>query len=187
MHPHAVPITSWLQALTIFLSVGGFHAPFVINSDFIGVAVYKFRVLSRNLLKLCATSESQFDDFFLDREEYVKWIPSFPREPAFPNGIFFTPRWNLAYAIVRLSRLQVQISLQQAGNLQCTRIPLADYVDAVLKAFFLLSKDDLSSNWHIPNFRQKRRPPAWVRQFLQLRSDCHPMHHTTSAPEVGQF
>ena len=59
-HPNATPITSWMQAFTLFLSVGGFKAPFVNNCSYIGMAAYKFRILSRSLLRMCAVHDEQF-------------------------------------------------------------------------------------------------------------------------------
>ena len=102
-HPQATPITSWMQAFIIFLSVGGFKVPIISNSAYIGMAIFKFRILSRSLLKMCATSGNQFDDFFPDHETYTRWLPNFPKDADFPMGIFFMPKWNLTDTVVRLS------------------------------------------------------------------------------------
>ena len=59
-HPRATPIISWMQAFIIFLSVGGFKAPFVSKCAYIGMAIYKFRILSCSLLKMAAATDSQF-------------------------------------------------------------------------------------------------------------------------------
>ena len=168
-HPQATPISSWMQAFTIFLSVGGFKAPFVNNCAYIGMAIYKFRILSRNLLKMCATSENQFDEFFPDRETYIRWLPNFPREIEFPSGIFFMPKWNLTDTIARLLRLQAAVSIQFEVNQRCARIPPADFVEAITKTNLMLQSDDLSAGWHLPAFRRKCVPPTWVRQVIDLR------------------
>ena len=102
--PHATPVTSWLQASTLFISVGRLKAPFVVNSELVGVAAYKFRALSRNMLKMCVTQEGQFDDFFPPREQHAKCLPNCPREPYFPAGLFFMLKWNLADTTIQLSR-----------------------------------------------------------------------------------
>ena len=146
-HPQATPISSWMQAFTIFLSVGGFKAaPFINNCAFIGMAIYEFRILSRNLLKMCATSENQFDDFFL-----------------------IVPKWNLTDTIARLLRLQAAVSIQFEVNQQCARVPPADFVDAITKTNFMLQSDDVSAGWHLPTFTRKRVPPTWVRQVIDVR------------------
>ena len=170
-HPHATPVSSWMQAFTMFLSVGGFKAPFVNKCDYIGMAIYKFRILSRSLLKMCAVRDDQFEDFFPDHETYVRWLPNFPREIAFPSGLFFMPKWNLTDTIARLVRLQAAVSIQFEVNQQCARIPPADFVEAVHKTFFLLHSTDLSADWHIPQFRRKVVPPAWASQILELRKN----------------
>ena len=102
--PHATPVTSWLQASTLLISVGRLKAPFIVNSELVGVAAYKFRALSRNMLKMCVTQEGQFDDFFPPREQHAKCLPNCPREPHFPAGLFFMLKWNLAHTTIQLSR-----------------------------------------------------------------------------------
>ena len=171
-HPRATPITSWMQAFIIFLSAGGFKAPFVHKCAYIGMAVYKFRILSRSLLKMAATSDEQFDDFFPTNEVYVRWLPNFPKDVAFPSGLFFMPKWNMTDSIARLTRLQAAVSVQFQVNQQCARIPPHDFIEAVTKTNFMLQADDLSADWHIPTFKRKCQPPTWVRQILELR--CAP-------------
>ena len=168
-HPQATPISSWMQAFTLFLSVGGFKAPCVYKCAYIGMAIHKFRILSRNLLKMCAVRNDQFEEFFPDNETYIRGLPNLPREIEFPSGFFFIPKWNLSDTIARLMQFQAAVSIQFEVNQQCARIPPADFVEAVTKANFMLQSDDLSSGWHIPNIRRKSVPPAWVRQILELR------------------
>ena len=71
-HPQATPVTSWMQAFAIFLSVGGFQAPFISSCAYIGMTIFKFRILSRNLFKFCATSDNQIDDSFPEHETYTR-------------------------------------------------------------------------------------------------------------------
>ena len=134
------------------------------------MAVYKFRVISRNSLKLCAFTENHFENFFPDHEKYVRWIANFPREASFPAGLFFMPKRNLSDSIVRFSRLQADVSVQQTVNQHCVRIVPADFIQSVTKAPFLLCQEDMSAKWVIPTFRSKRSPSAWVTQVLQLRA-----------------
>ena len=168
-HPNATPITSWMQAFTLSLSVGGFKAPFVSNCSYIGMAVYKFRILSRSMLRMCAVHEEQFHDFFPEAETYTRWIPNFPKDARFPAGFFFIPKWNLTDTVVRLSRLQAAVSIQFEVNQQCARIPPADFIEAITKQPFMLHTDDLSAQWHLPTFRRKCAPPAWVQQIMEIR------------------
>ena len=89
----------------------------------------------------------------------------------FTSGLFFMPEWNLTDTIARLGRLQAAVSIQFEVNQQCARIPPADFVEAVQKTNFLLHSTDLSADWHIPQFRRKVVPPAWVSQILELRKN----------------
>ena len=168
-HPNATPITSWLQAFVLFLSVGGFKAPFVSNCSYIGMAAYKFRTLSRGMLNMCAVREDQFHAFFPDAESYTRWIPNFPRDVKFPEGFLFIPKWNLDDTIVRLTQLQARVSMQFHVNQQCARIPPAEFIDAITKQPFMLQAEDLSARWHIPTFRRKNTPPTWVQQVVEFR------------------
>ena len=110
-HPSATPVTSWMQAFVLFLSVGGFKAPFVCSCSYIGMAAYKFRILSRGMLNMCAVTDDQFHTLFPDTESYTRWIPNFPKDVKFPDSFFFMPKWDLTDTVVRLSQLQAQISI----------------------------------------------------------------------------
>ena len=81
------------------------------------------------------------------------------------------PKWNLSDTVVRLSRLQAAVSIQLEVNQQCARFPPADFREAVAKNAFMLQNEDLSAAWHVPTFRQKCAPPAWVQQVLLLRNN----------------
>ena len=179
-HPNATPVTSWMQAFALFLSVGGFKAPFANNCSYIGMAVYKFRILSRSLLRMCAVREDQFHDLFPETETYIRWIPNFPKDVKFPDGFFFIPKWNLTDTVVRLSRLQAAVSIQFEVNQQCARIPPPDFIQAIAKQPFLLHTDDLSATWCLPAFRRKGTPPAWMQQVMDIRRNPQTLPHEVS-------
>ena len=179
-HPNATPVTSWMQAVALFLSVGGFKAPFANNCSYIGMAVYKFRILSRSLLRMCAVHEDQFHDLFPETETYIRWIPNFPKDVKFPDGFFFIPKWNLTDTVVRLSRLQAAVSIQFEVNQQCARIPPPDFIQAIAKQPFLLHTDDLSATWCLPAFRRKGTPPAWMQQVMDIRRNPQTLPHEVS-------
>ena len=176
-HPNAIPVTSWMQAFILFLSVGGFKAPFVCNCSYIGMAAYKFRTLSRGMLNMCAVRDDQFHAFFPDAESYTRWIPNFPKDVKFPDGLFFIPKWNLADTVVRLSQLQAKVSIQFEVNQQCARIPPADFIEAITKQPFMLHTEDLSARWHLPTFRRKSTPPACVQQVMEVRMNPQVLPH----------
>ena len=41
----------------------------------------------------------------------------------------------------------------------------------------MLHTDDLSARWHLPTFRRKSTPPAWVKQVMEVRMNPQTLPH----------
>ena len=168
--PLHTPILTWSHALAIFVQVGGCNAPFLASCQNLGMAAYKFRVLSQNLLRSsCATDD--IADIIGEPQEHTKWMSFLATEPAFPAKMWFSAAWDLTQGIQNIHQLYVDIRVNEQCNSQAIRIPTHTFVQAIPKAVSILQDTPLSADWALPRLLGKGPPPPWVAQILQIRSD----------------
>ena len=173
-HPKATRIQTWSHALAIFIQNGGHLSSFVHECQFMGMAAYKFRLLSRNLLK-----DQDFWDDFPDLEndaaEKIRWLPTFPKESAFPSTIFYTSQWNLVDAAIKLQRIFIEHKIEEQVNTHVLRITPADFCAAFTDKQPIFRNEMISKNWALPRLYAKGKPPPWIAMVNDLKADRIPL------------
>ena len=175
MHPHpkATKIRTWSHALAIFIQNGGHLSAFLYDCQFMGMAAYKFRLLSRKLLE-----DQDFWDDLPDIEndaaEKIRWLPTFPKESAFPSNVFYTPQWNLVDAAMRLQRIFIEHKIDEQVNTHVLRITPADFCAAFTDKQPIFKNEMISKNWALPRLFSKSRPPPWIALVNELKANRIP-------------
>ena len=83
--------------------------------QFVGMAAYTLRVLSNFMFQ----TQKQNDDLInlnFSSHSRDKWLEPFPQEAAFPDDLFFTSKWDLSEATVKLQALRVEARLADNVN-----------------------------------------------------------------------
>ena len=168
--PRATPVKCWLQALILFISVGGFSAHFLLQCEYIGIALFKFKKLTKNLLLQCAVQDIQVQGLLQVHGPQCKWIANCPLDTCFPDTVFFAPKWNIGPSVDRISLLQAKLTLQYGLNNQVIRIPPVQFIEAIECGTNILETEDISVKWVINRQSGKAAVPTWVQQVLDLRS-----------------
>ena len=169
-HSEAVKIFTWTQALALFVRHGGAIADFLQQCQFAGMAAYKLRVLSSFMFQT-QYQNSDLTSIDFTNQNQAKWLESFPNETAFPDGLFFIPKWDLTQANTKLQALHVEARLADNVNAQVVRITTASFCESVGQDCKLLMNTPLSEKWQIPRFRNKDVPFPWIQQILQKQQD----------------
>ena len=112
---------------------------------------------------------------------------SFPNETAFPDGLFFIPKWDLTQANTKLQALRVEARLADNVNAQIVRITTALFCESVGQDSKLLMNTPFSEKWQIPRFRNKDMPFPWIQQVLQKQQDVATNCLTTQVTCVTQL
>ena len=168
--PQATQVKCWLHAFILFISVGGFKAHFIAQCNYIGIALYKFKKLTKNLLLQCVAQEAQVDGLLQIHGSECKWIANCPPDTCFPENFAFVPKWNIGPSVDRISLLQAKLTLQYGLNNQVIRIPPVQFIEAIECGTCILEAEDLNANWVVTRQSCKATVPTWVRQILELRS-----------------
>ena len=157
--------------------------------QFAGMAAYKLRVLSSFMFQ---TQHQNSDLTNLDfcNQSQAKWLESFPNETAFPDGLFFVPRWDLTQANAKLQALRIEARLAENVNAQIVRITtdlLCESVGRDCKLLMILMNTPLSEKWQFPRFRNKDMPFPWIQQVLQIQQDVGTNSLSTQVTCVTQL
>ena len=109
-----VRLTTWTQALAVFIQIGGNAAPFLSRCPNLTMAVFKFKVLSCKILK----AQTALADLAVMLDEDVetnKWLTVFPREAAFPQAIKILTSWDLSeiFTCYICSRERISVFMQK--------------------------------------------------------------------------
>ena len=164
----SVAVRTWTQALAIFIQVGGACAPFLATCQNVGMAAYKFRVLSSYVIKGQCDDE-QIHAVFDAPASNIKWLNFLPAELQFPDGMWFSCAWDLAAVACKIHDLFTTIRINTACSAQAIRIPTPSFIDAIAKMKPFLHSTELSSKWTVPKFANKRSPPGWITLIYDLR------------------
>ena len=167
---NAVKIHTWTQALALFVRHGGAIADFLQQCQFVGMAAYKLRVLTSFLFQT-QQQDPVLSNLQFSNHAQTKWLESFPNETAFPDGLFFIPKWDLSQASAQLQALRVEARLEENVNPQIMRINTTAFCESVGQDLKLLENTSLSEKWHFPRFRGKGLPLPWIQQIIQLQND----------------
>ena len=167
----AVKILTWTQALALFVKHGGATADFLLQCQFVGMAAYKFRVLT-SFLFLTQQQNPVLSNLQFPNRDQTKWLESFPNETAFPEGLFFIPRWDLNEASAKLQALRVEVRLNENVNPHVIRITTSAFCETVGQEQMILENTPLSQRWKFPRFRGKGLPIPWIQQVIQLQKDA---------------
>ena len=166
-HPDAVKINTWTHALTLFLQVGGLNAHFLSPCQLMGMAAYRFRLLSIGIFQL-----QKRDDLPTEADMCVefpeKWLPTFPKERAFPDNLFFVPAWDLATSAVKLQSIKVEARLASQVNGHIMRFTPSEYGNAIDGKTFSLQTKPLFAHWPTSRFRSKTAIPPWMKLVFGL-------------------
>ena len=166
-------LSTWTQALAIFIQLGGNGAPFLARCPNLSMAVFKFKVLSYNLLKNQPGLEKLIQD--LDEEpENTKWLTIFPRETPFPKCVKVVANWDLTDAAANIHMRHLQLRTDLCVHAQAIRLLTADFEQAIPKVDCCLRADPLSANWPTPKLAHKSIVPPWVARVYQLRLHAQP-------------
>ena len=170
--PGRVPVSCWSQAFALFVASGGDASPFAACGQYVGMNIYKFRLLSVALLKSQIVPEDSLDDILSPSDNKAKWALNFPADTAFPHTLWFPKGWNLQSSAQQLMVLQSQIQLEENVDAQVIRIRPCDFIDAISKNGLKLEVKDLDASWSVPRLKAKTTIPPWVSQVLHCRE--HP-------------
>ena len=168
---HATKIKTWTQALALFVQRGGSSASFLRDCQFVGMASYKFRLLTTYIFQ----NQGDNDDLshlVVGHERQAKWLETFPPETAFPESLYFIPAWDLTKAASDLQAIRVDARLSDCVNSQVLRITPVQFCNAVGTVSASLMTIPLCKDWPVPRLSSKFRLP-WVDQIFDLRSDCN--------------
>ena len=168
-----VRLTTWTQALAVFIQIGGNAAPFLSRCPNLTMAVFKFKVLSCKILK----AQTELADLasMLDEEaETSKWLTVFPREAAFPQAIKILTSWDLSEAASNLHLLHLQLRTDLCIHAKAIKICTADFDQAIPKLSNCLRLDPLSGEWPTPKLPCKGSIPPWVAMVYEYRLRRHP-------------
>ena len=97
----AVRIYTWTQALALFVRHGGAIADFLQQCQFVGMAAYKLRILTSFLFQT-QHQNPILGNLPFSNHDQTKWLESLPNETAFPESLFFIPKWDLTKASAQL-------------------------------------------------------------------------------------
>ena len=104
-------------------------------------------------------------------DEQTKWLDAFPSETAFPDSLFFIPKWDLLDASNNIQRLRVKARMASNVNPQVIRVTTAAFCEAVGIKEKMLISTPLSEKWQIPRFRVKGAPIPWIQQIRAIKDD----------------
>ena len=166
----AVKIYTWTQALALFVRHGGAIADFLQQCQFVGMAAYKLRVLTSFLFQT-QHQNPILSNLQFSNHNQTKWLESLPNETAFPEGLFFIPKWDLTTASAQLQALRVEARLEENVNPQVMRFTTIAFCEAVGQDLKMLENTPLSEKWQFPRFRGKGLPLPWIQQIIQLQRD----------------
>ena len=167
---NAVRIRTWTQALALFVQYGGIDADFLGQCQFIGMAAYKLRILTAFLFQTQQQNQ-ELQSMTFSNDAQTKWLEAFPNETAFPDGLFFIPKWDLLDASNNIQRIRLEARMASNVNSQVLRVSTAAFCEAVgMKAKILMSSP-LSENWPIPRFSRKGGPIPWIQQVRLIKDD----------------
>ena len=122
-------VRTWSHA--VFIRTGVNIALFLATCQNVGMAAYKFRVLSQNILQSQRAEYTPQD--LLDQEEaHIKWMPFLPYEPKFPSKLWFANAWDLTEGIRKLHQLFVDMRVNKLCKSQIIRVPTHDFAQAFI-------------------------------------------------------
>ena len=166
-------LSTWTQALAIFIQLGGNGAPFLARCRNLTMAVFKFKVLSYNLLKNQPGFAKLVEELDEDTEA-TKWLTIFPKEAPFPRRIKITANWDLTDAAANIHLLHLQLRTDLCVHAQAIRLLTVDFEQAIPKFDCCLRADPLSGKWPTPKLAHKSIVPPWVARVYQLRLQARP-------------
>ena len=134
------------------------------------MAAYKLRVLTSFFFQT-QQQDPVLSNLQFSNHAQTKWLESFPNETAFPDGLFFIPKWDLNQASAQLQALRVEARLEENVNPQIMRINTTVFCESVGQDLKLLENTSLSEKWQFPRFRGKGLPLPWIQQIIQLLND----------------
>ena len=165
-----VRIRTWTQALALFVQYGGIDADFLGQCQFIGMAAYKLRILTVFLFQT-QQQNHELQSMTFPNDAQTKWLEAFPNETAFPDCLFFIPRWDLLGASNNIQRIRVEARMTSNVNSQVLRVTTAAFCEAVGTKAKVLMSSPLSEKWPIPRFSRKGGPIPWVQQVRLIKDD----------------
>ena len=168
-----VRLTTWTQALAVFIQIGGNAAPFLSRCPNLTMAVFKFKVLSCKILK-AQTELADLASMLDEEDETSKWLTVFPREAAFPQAIKILVSWDLSEAASNLHLLHLQLRTDLCIHAKAIKICTADFDQAIPKLSNCLRFDPLSGEWPTPKLPCKGSIPPWVAMVYEYRLRRHP-------------
>ena len=126
----ATKIKTWTQALALFVQHGGSSASFLRDCQLVGMASYKFRLLTANIFQN-QDDNTDLSHLVMGHEKQAKWLETFPPEAAFPESLYFIPAWDLTKAASDLQTIRVDARLSDCVNSQVLRITPFQFCNAV--------------------------------------------------------
>ena len=114
----------------------------------------------------------------------AKWLEAFPNETAFPDSLFFIPKWNLVDASNNIQKIRVEARMASNVNSQVLRVTTADFCEAVGLKTKILMSEPLSDKWPVPRFSRKGNPANPNTQTGHCEQLCYcadSMRHANSA------
>ena len=166
-------LSTWTQALAIFIQLGGNGALFLARCTNLTMAVFKVKVLSYNLLKGQPGLEKLVEDMDADTGT-AKWLTVFPRETPFPSCIKILANWDLTDTAANIHLLHLQLRTDLCVHAQAIRLLTADFEQAIPKHDCCLRGDPLSGDSSTPKLAHKSIIPPWVARVYQYRLHSRP-------------
>ena len=168
-----VCLSTWTQALAIFIQLGGNAAPFLARCPNLTMAVFKFKILSYSLLKNQPGLEKLLENMDADCGE-AKRLTVFPKETPFQSCIKILANWDLTEAAANIHLLHLQLRTDLCVHAQAIRLLTADFEHAIPKLDNCLRSDALSGSWPTPKLAHKSTVPPWVVRVYQCRLHARP-------------
>ena len=153
-----------------FCAIWWVDADFLGQCQFIGMAAYKLRVLTSFLFQT-QQQNPELHGLTFPNDAQAKWLEAFPNETAFPDSLFFIPKWNLVDASNNIQKIRVEARMASNVNSQVLRVTTADFCEAVGLKTKILMSEPLSDRWPVPRFSRKGSPIPWIQQIRTLKED----------------
>ena len=121
------------------MQYGGIEADFLGQCQFMGMAAYKFKILTAFLFQT-QQQDHELQNMTFPNDAQTQWLETFPNETAFPDCLFFIPKWDLLDAANNIQRIRVEARMTSNVNSQVLRVTTAAFCEAVgTKAKVLMS------------------------------------------------
>ena len=155
-----VPFSSWMHVFLVFLQMGGNRAIFCARCPNVGAAVWKFRVLSLDLLSNALPDDFGFEDFNIDPGTEILWCNKMPVSRVFCNTFGLPLQWSIADTCVKLVRKHIELAAERNLKFKNRLLDTQEFLQLVDQHQNVISLDPLTSTW-IRCSRRKRRHLPW--------------------------